>query len=126
MSDVHGLINVGVILCYLGIRALISGPADNKIITILTPYFMSPAGFLAVVVGSVRYFLSTSEPSIKKFTQTISWILMPLGVMIVLFEWIGAAMREKSIQPLFSNWIFLVIGMVIIILGYFLGRYSRK
>lgn len=126
MDDIHGLINVGVIFIYLGLRALITGPADDKLITILTPYFMTPFGFLSVIVGSVRYFSGTKGPVIKKIAQTFSWILIPLGVMIVLFEWIGAALREKNIQFLLSNWIFLVIGIMIILLGYLSGRYSRK
>lgn len=126
MSDIHGLINVGVILIYLGIRALITGPADNTLGAILAPYFMTPVGILSTIVGTVRYFLRTKGPTIKRVAQTFSWIMMPLGVMIVLFEWIGAAMREKSVRFLLSNWLFLVIGLVIIIIGYLAGRYSRK
>ncbi|QRN83496.1 hypothetical protein JR338_01715 [Chloroflexota bacterium] len=126
MNDIHGLINVGVILLFLGIRALISGPTDSTLGSILAPYFLTPVGFLGVIVGSVRYFLGTERPTIKKIAQTFSWIMMPLGVMIVLFEWIGAAMREKSIELLLSNWLFLVIGLVIIILGYLAGRYAKK
>jgi len=126
MNDIHGLINVGVILVYVGISALISGPMDNRITSIIGPYIMTPVGFLSIIVGVVRFFSTNTRSFTKKIAQILSWISIPTGIMIILFMWIAQTIREKNFTLLFSNWKYLLIGMGFVILGYLLGLYSRK
>jgi hypothetical protein len=118
MEAIIGWLVVGIILLYLGIGALIEGPIDNRITSIVGRYIMAPIGFLVLLRG-LYALASLKDMSRKdKWRIGICYPMLTLGVLLCVFNWIAPPIREGDIQLLATNWPSLAAGSVLIVIGY--------
>ena len=122
MDKIRDWLIMGTVLMYIGINSLATGPYDNRITTIVAPYIMLPVGIILLIRG-LAFIASVKEvSSSEKVALVLCYPLMTMGVMLLVFGWLGSAIRESNVGSLVSNWATLVGGGGLLLLGMFLRK----
>ena len=122
MDKIKQLLLGGTFLVYMGASGLISGPYDNKVTTIVSPYLLLLLGLGILIFGLVVVF-SIKEISIfRRLALALSYPLIAAGGSMLAFNWFAAAIKAKNMGLLVSNWGTLLIGIGLILVGFVLSK----